>query len=158
MWFDVLLQCEGHAGIWCSMAETGIHNFLPNLVSAKPQPSREEGLWGHESPIILKKKKASMIRMHNIFASQLPTECLWLTEGWMVALRYNAGQRYWRLQDGGSYTCVISRRWKLYFPWDAGCCLHVVVRASHGASPSCSSLPHWKWCTSVERSGESTTV
>jgi len=35
MWFDVLPQCEGHAGIWCSMAETGIQNFLPNLISAK---------------------------------------------------------------------------------------------------------------------------
>lgn len=115
MQFDVLLQCEGHAGMWCSMAETGIYNFLPNLISAKPQPSREEGLWGHESPVILKKKKASMIRMHNIFASQLPTQRLWLAEGWMVSLSCSAEQRYWRLQHGGSRACAISRSWKLYF-------------------------------------------
>lgn len=59
MRFDVLLQCEGCAGMWCSMAETGIRNFLPNLISAKPQPSRQEGSWGHESPIMLKKEKKS---------------------------------------------------------------------------------------------------
>lgn len=53
-----------------------------------------------------KKKKSRHDKSVQYFSSQLPTQHLWLIEGWMAGLGSNTEQRCWRLQHGWFHICV----------------------------------------------------